>query len=64
MISYTSSGMGNLKCENARHALNNVTTATFAINLTANICLSIAMQTSSVLNFFSLTWNKLFVKPF
>ena len=43
MINYTSSGMGNLKCENARHVQNNVTTAKFAINLTANICLLLVM---------------------
>ena len=38
MINYTSSGMRNVKCENARHIQNNVTTADFASNLTANIC--------------------------
>ena len=38
MINYTSSGMGNLKYENARHVQNNVATAKFARNLTANIC--------------------------
>ena len=27
MINYTSSGMENMKCENARHVQNNVTTA-------------------------------------
>ena len=27
MISYTSSGMGNVKCENARHVQKNVTIA-------------------------------------
>ena len=27
MINYTSSGMGNVKCENARHVQNNVTIA-------------------------------------
>ena len=37
MINYTSSGMGNLKCENARHDQNNVTTAKFTSNLTANV---------------------------
>ena len=42
MINYTSSGMGNLKCENARHVQNNAT-AKFASNLTANICLLLAM---------------------
>ena len=47
MINYTSSGMGNLKCENARHVQNNVTTAKFAINLTTNIYLLLAMQTST-----------------
>ena len=47
MINYTSSGMGNLKCENARHVQNNVTTAKFAINLTANICLLLAKMTLS-----------------
>ena len=47
MINYTSSGMGNLKCENARRAQNNAETAKFASNLTANICLLLAMQTSS-----------------
>ena len=47
MINYISSGMWNLKCENARHVQNNVTTAKFAINLTANICLWLAMYTSS-----------------
>ena len=43
MINYTSSGMGNVKCENARHVQNNVKTAEFASNLTANICLLLAM---------------------
>ena len=43
MINYTSSGMENLKCENAQHVQNNVTTAKFAINVTANICLLLAM---------------------
>ena len=43
MINYTSSGMGNVKCENARHVQDNVTTAKFASNLTANICLLLAM---------------------
>ena len=43
MINYTSNGMGNVKCENARHAQNNATTADFANNLTANICLLLAM---------------------
>ena len=43
MINYTSSGMGNLKCENARLVQNNVTTAKFASNLTTNICLLLAM---------------------
>ena len=47
MINYTSSGMRNLKCENAWHVQNNVTTAKFARNLTTNICLLLAMQTSS-----------------
>ena len=47
MTNYTSSGMGNLKCENARQVQNNVTTAKFASNLTANICLLLAMYTSS-----------------
>ena len=37
MINYTSSGMGNLKCENVRQVQNNVTTTKFASNLTANI---------------------------
>ena len=46
MINYTSSCMENLKCENAQHVQNNVTTAKFAINVTANICLLLAMQTS------------------
>ena len=32
MVNYTSSGMGNQKCENARHFQNNVATAKFAIN--------------------------------
>ena len=49
MINYTSSGRGNVKCENARHAQNNVTTAEFASNLTANICLLLAMSTLSQL---------------
>ena len=44
MINYTSSGMGNLKCENAWHVQNNVTTAKFDINLTANICLLLAFR--------------------
>ena len=39
--------MGNLKCENARHVQNNVTTAKFTSNFTANICLLLAMKTSS-----------------
>ena len=39
MINYTSSGMGNLKCENVWHVQSNVTTAKFATNLTANISL-------------------------
>ena len=43
MINYTSSGMGNVKSENVRHIQNNVTTAEFASNLTANICLLLAM---------------------
>ena len=43
MISYTSSGMGNVKCENPRHVINNVTTVEFASDLTANICLLFAM---------------------
>ena len=43
MINYTSSGMGNLECENVRHVQNNVTTVKFAINLTANIRLLLAM---------------------
>ena len=43
MINYTSSGMGNVKSENARHIQNNVKTAEFASNLTANICLLLAM---------------------
>ena len=43
MINYTSSGMGNLKCKNGRHIQNNVTTAKFAIDLTANICLLLAV---------------------
>ena len=42
MIKYTSSGMGNLRCENAWHAQNNVATAKFAIILTLNICLLLA----------------------
>ena len=37
MINYTSSGMGNMKCENARHVQNNVKAAEFASNLTANL---------------------------
>ena len=37
MINYTSSGMGNLKCENARHVQNNVTTVKFTSNLAATI---------------------------
>ena len=43
MINYISSGTGNLKCENARHVQNNVTTAKFASSLTTNICLLLAM---------------------
>ena len=43
MINYISSGMGNLKCEDARHVQNNVTTAKYGINLTSNICLLLAM---------------------
>ena len=43
MINYTSSGMGNVKCENARHVQKNVKIAEFASNLTANICLLLAM---------------------
>ena len=43
MINHTSSGMGNLKCENARHVQNNVATAKFASNLTTDICLLLAM---------------------
>ena len=43
MINYNSYGMGNVKCENARYVQNNVTTAEFASNLTANICLLLAM---------------------
>ena len=42
MINYTSNGMGNPKCENAWHVQKNATTAKFAINLTANICLLLA----------------------
>ena len=33
MINYTSRCMGNIKCVNARHVQNNVTTTKFAINL-------------------------------
>ena len=47
MINYTSSGLGNLTRENVRYVPYNVTTAKFAINLTANICLQLAMYTSS-----------------
>ena len=36
------SGMGNVKCENAWHVQDNVTTADFASNLTANICFLLA----------------------
>ena len=43
MINYTSSDMGNLKCENVQQVQNNVTTAKFASNLTANICLLLSM---------------------
>ena len=43
MINYTSSGMGNVKCENARHVQNNVTAADFASDLTVYICLLLAM---------------------
>ena len=43
MMNYVPSGMGNLKCENAPHVQNNVTTAKFASNLTANICLLLVM---------------------
>ena len=43
MINYTSSCIGNWKCENARHVQINVTTAKFAIILTANICLLLAI---------------------
>ena len=35
--------MENVKCENAWHVQNNVTIAEFASNLTANICLLLAM---------------------
>ena len=47
MINYTSNGMGNVKSENAWHVQNNVTTSEFANNLTANICLLLAMDTLS-----------------
>ena len=43
MINYTSSGMGNLKYENAQQVQSNVTTAKFASNLTANTSLLLAM---------------------
>ena len=43
MINYTSSGMGNLKYENARQVQSNITTAKFASNLTANTSLLLAM---------------------
>ena len=43
MTNYASSGMGNLKRENAGYVQNNVTTGKFAINLTANICLLLEM---------------------
>ena len=43
MINYTSSGMGNLKYENARQVQSNVTTSKFASNLTANTSLLLAM---------------------
>ena len=46
MINYTSSGKGNVKCENVRHVQNNAqlqTTAEFASNFTANICLLLAI---------------------
>ena len=36
--------MENVKCEDAMHVQNNVTTAEFASNLPANICLLLAMQ--------------------
>ena len=47
MNNYTSSGIGNVRYENAGHVQNNVTTAEFASNLSANICLLLAMQTLS-----------------
>ena len=47
MTNYTSSGIGNVRYENAGHVQNNVTTAEFASNLSANICLLLAMQTLS-----------------
>ena len=43
MINYTSSGMGNVKCENSQHFSNNVRTAEFASYLTVNACLLLAM---------------------
>ena len=43
MINYALSGMRDVKCENARHIQNNVATANFGNNLTANIWLLLAM---------------------
>ena len=43
MINYTSSGMRDVKFENARHIQNNGTFADFGYNLTANIWLLLAM---------------------
>ena len=50
MINYTSSGMGNVnvKMPGMFKTMENLqTTAEFASNLTANICLLLAMQTLS-----------------
>ena len=69
MINYTSSGSGNVKCENARHAQNNVTTAEFASNLIANICLLLAIATLSQLtskrqSVFLVDLEQVFLKSF
>ena len=41
--------MENVKCENVWYVQNNVTTSEFANNLTANICLLLAIDTLSYL---------------
>ena len=69
MNNYTSSGIGNVRYENAGHVQNNVTTAEFASNLSANICLLLAMQTLSDLiskhrSIFLVDLKKFFMKSF